>query len=125
MSYSINRASWPRKTQVELSPDCRSSGNQILRWSVASCSAQPKPGSGYCMEVLVLLTLDEPRYVESTPYSSVYHYDSSLTSSPKPPGGGKECYRYSLPVIHGATSQEGEDIPYRRQCTVRILYIDA
>lgn len=53
MSYSINRASWPRKSPLELSPDCRSSGNQILRWSVASCSVQPKPGSGYCTEAVM------------------------------------------------------------------------
>lgn len=54
MSYSINRASWPRKNTLDLAPDYRSSGNPVLRWSVASCSVQPKPGSGYRTEVEML-----------------------------------------------------------------------
>ena len=70
--------------------------------------------------------------MENTPRNSVYHYDSALTSSPKIPGGGNECYRYSLPLNHCVTSQESDDIPNRRQCTenicvlmVSLLFVDS
>ena len=104
------RASWPRRTPMNMPSDVVYMPSQKKRWSVASCSSQSSSAVPFRCLLITLSQIEDQRGVEYTPYISAHHYDSVYRSSPG--YGESDLCRYSLPNRRSSrylTSQESDE----------------